>query len=65
VRFSVVQDCDNLLCLDISDYPVAPVATASVAVLVPFNPVVVENQENGFAAGNDRRRIAFLTTNPN
>ena len=41
VRFSFVQDYFNLLCSDISDYPVARAVTASSAVPVLFNPVVV------------------------
>lgn len=43
VRFSFVQDYFNLLCSDISDYPVARAVTASSAVPILFEPVVVEN----------------------
>ena len=46
VRFSFVQDYFNLLCSDISDYPVARAVTASSAVPVLFNPVVVENYQD-------------------
>jgi len=43
VRFSFLQDYFNLLCSDLSSYPVARAVTASSAVPVLFNPVVVEN----------------------
>ncbi len=43
VRFSFVQEYFNLLCSDISTYPVARAVTASSAVPVVFNPVVLEN----------------------
>ncbi len=43
VRFSFVQEYFNLLCSDISTYPVARAVTASSAVPVLFNPVVLEN----------------------
>jgi NTE family protein len=46
VRFSFVQDYFNLLCSDISDYPVARAVTASSAVPILFEPVVVENYQN-------------------
>ena len=46
VRFSFVQDFFNLLCSDISDYPVARAVTASSAVPLLFNPVVVENYQD-------------------
>ena len=46
VRFSFVQDYFNLLCSDISDYPVARAVTASSAVPLLFNPVVVENYQD-------------------
>jgi len=42
VRFSFVQDYFNLLCSDISTFPVARAVTASSAVPVLFEPVVVE-----------------------
>jgi NTE family protein len=45
VRFSFVQDYFNLLCSDISDYPVARAVTASSAVPVLFDPVVVRNYQ--------------------
>ena len=43
VRFSFVQEYFNLLCSDISNYPVARAVAASSAVPVLFNPVVLEN----------------------
>ena len=43
VRFSFVQEYFNLLCSDLSTYPVARAVTASSAVPVLFNPVVVAN----------------------
>ena len=43
IRFSFIQDYFNLLCSDIRDFPVASAVTASSAVPVVFNPVVVEN----------------------
>lgn len=46
VRFSFVQEYFNLLCSDISTFPVARAVTASSAVPVLFNPVVVENYKD-------------------
>ena len=43
VRFSFVQEWFNLLCSDISSFPVARAVTASSAVPVLFKPVVVQN----------------------
>lgn len=43
VRFTFVQEYFNLLCSDLSSFPVARAVTASSAVPVLFNPVVVEN----------------------
>jgi NTE family protein len=43
VRFSFVQEYFNLLCSDISTYPVARAVTASSAVPILFNPIVVKN----------------------
>ncbi len=43
VRFSFIQEYFNLLCSDISTYPVSRAVTASSAVPVLFNPVVTEN----------------------
>jgi NTE family protein len=43
VRFSFVQEYFNLLCSDISTFPVARAVTASSAVPILFNPVVLKN----------------------
>lgn len=43
VRFSFIQEYFDLLCSDLSTFPVARAVTASSAVPVVFNPVVVEN----------------------
>ena len=42
-RFSFVQDYFNLLCSDLTTFPLARAVTASSAVPVVFDPVVVEN----------------------
>ena len=43
VRFSFIQDYFNLFCSDVRNFPVASAVTASSAVPVVFNPIVVEN----------------------
>ena len=43
VRFSFVQEYFNLLCSDLSSFPVSRAVAASSAVPVLFPPVVVEN----------------------
>ena len=43
VRFSFIQEYFDLLCSDLSSFPVARAVAASSAVPVVFNPVVVEN----------------------
>jgi NTE family protein len=43
VRFSFVQEYFDLLCSDLSSFPLARAVTASSAVPVLFDPVVVEN----------------------
>ena len=43
VRFSFIQEYFDLLCSDLLTYPVANAVTASSAVPIVFNPVVVEN----------------------
>lgn len=61
VRFSFLQEYFNLLCSDISTFPLARAVTASSAVPVLFNPVVVKNyqgcakDESGFLAAAQRR----------
>jgi NTE family protein len=42
-RFSFLQEYFDLLCSDLSSYPVARAVMASSAVPVVFNPVVLEN----------------------
>ena len=46
VRFSFVQEYFDLLCSDISTYPVARAVAASSAVPVLFNPVVLKNYQS-------------------
>lgn len=46
VRFSFLQEYFNLLCSDISTFPVARAVAASSAVPVLFHPIVVENYQN-------------------
>ena len=55
VRFSFIQEYFNLLCSDIESYPVARAVTASSAVPVLFNPVVLENY-----AGCDQDKLEWL-----
>jgi NTE family protein len=43
VRFSFVQEYFNLLCSDLSSFPVSLAVAASSAVPILFNPVVVRN----------------------
>jgi NTE family protein len=51
VRFSFVQEYFDLLCSDITSFPVARAVTASSAVPLVFNPVVVENYPDCKTAG--------------
>lgn len=43
IRFSFIQDYFDLLCSDLLTYPVASAVTASSAVPIVFNPIVIEN----------------------
>ena len=43
IRFSFIQEYFDLLCSDLSSFPVAQAVAASSAVPVLFNPVVLEN----------------------
>lgn len=43
VRFSFLQDYFDLLCSDLSSFPVARAVTASSAVPILFNPVILKN----------------------
>ncbi|MEP6389437.1 MAG: patatin-like phospholipase family protein [Halioglobus sp.] len=51
VRFSFVQEYFNLLCSDLSTFPVARAVTASSAVPIVFEPVVVKNYPDCGSAG--------------
>ena len=51
VRFSFVQEYFDLLCSDISSFPVARAVAASSAVPLVFNPIVVENYHDCKSAG--------------
>lgn len=44
-RFSFVQDYFNLLCSDISTFPVARAVAASAAMPIVFDPVVLKNYD--------------------
>lgn len=57
VRFSFLQDYFDLLCSDLSSFPISRAVTASSAVPVLFNPVVVRN----FPTCGDRA-AKFLAT---
>ena len=46
IRFSFIQEYFDLLCSELSSFPVADAVAASSAVPVLFNPVVVENYNN-------------------
>jgi len=43
VRFSFIQEYFNLLCSDVSSFPISRAVAASSAVPVLFNPIIVEN----------------------
>ncbi|MDB1125326.1 patatin-like phospholipase family protein [Vibrio algarum] len=43
VRFSFTQEYFNLICSNISSYPIASAVAASAAVPIAFNPVVLKN----------------------
>lgn len=45
VRFSFLQEYFDLICSDISSFPIARAVTASSAVPILFNPVVLENHD--------------------
>ena len=45
VRFSFLQEYFDLICSDLSSFPIARAVTASSAVPVLFNPVVVKNHK--------------------
>jgi NTE family protein len=43
VRFSFIQEYFDLICSDLSSYPIAKAVAASSAVPILFNPIVVKN----------------------
>lgn len=45
IRFSFIQGYFDLLCSDLSSFPVARAVTASAAVPVLFNPVILKNYD--------------------
>jgi NTE family protein len=45
IRFSFIQEYFDLLCSDLSSFPVAHAVAASSAVPVLFNPIVVQNHD--------------------
>ncbi|CAH0529786.1 patatin-like phospholipase family protein [Vibrio hippocampi] len=45
VRFSFIQEYFNVLCSDVSQFPISKAVTASSAVPVLFQPVVLENHQ--------------------
>ena len=57
VRFSFVQEYFDLLCSDLSSYPISRAVAASSAVPVLFNPVVVKNH-----SGCETTRPDWLNT---
>jgi len=58
VRFSFIQEYFDLICSDIGSFPVSKAVTASSAVPVVFNPVVVKNYH---PCGNkSRQKLAEL-----
>jgi len=58
VRFSFVQEYFDLLCSDLSSFPVARAVAASSAVPILFNPVVVEDYFDCKAAGKPEWMVA-------
>jgi NTE family protein len=67
IRFSFVQEYFDLLCSDLSSYPVAQAVAASSAVPVLFNPIVVKNHDTcsdaqlmGVSSLRDRAETAAL-----
>lgn len=58
MRFSFLQEYFDLLCSDLSSFPVARAVTASSAVPVLFNPVVLQNH-----AGCETTTVSWLNGN--
>jgi len=57
VRFSFMQEYFNLLCSDLTDFSVSRAVTASSAVPLLFNPVVIKNH-----AGCSKKNPSWLTS---
>lgn len=55
IRFSFLQEYFDLICSNLSTYPIARAVTASSAVPVLFNPVVVKNH-----SGCETRAVSWL-----
>ncbi len=55
IRFSFLQEYFDLICSNLSTYPIARAVTASSAVPVLFNPVVVKNH-----SGCESRAVSWL-----
>jgi NTE family protein len=67
VRFSFVQEYFDLLCSDIASFPVARAVTASSAVPLVFNPILVENHHDCKTTGKPDWMVAAkkrLANNP-
>ncbi len=62
VRFSFLQDYFDLLCSDLSSFPVARAVTASSAVPMLFSPVVLEN--HGGCDSNAKRALQVARQRP-
>ena len=61
VRFGFVNEYFNLICSDLASYPVANAVTASMAVPVVFNPVVLRNHGG---CGRARRVAEYFESLP-
>lgn len=46
LRFSFTQEYFDLICSDVNNYPIASAVTASAAVPVLFEPIVIDNYSN-------------------
>jgi len=62
VRFSFTQDSFNLICSDINQFSIARAVTASSAVPVMFNPVVVKNYQP--CENTTTKKLARASQNP-
>ncbi len=54
VRFSFLQEYFDLICSDLSSFPVARAITASSAVPIVFNPVILQNHADCDTEGFER-----------